>query len=243
MRVRRRLAVLSAIAISAVSANSGLAHSGSPAHYTGQQSTGTWRGITATIEVGNPDVVYDTSAGGFISQRIIAKLSDDSKWIEIGWAEVAWHQTGAPPVPQPEIYTYVLGDGGPGWLYHGTVTPGSTIGVRIESSCSATCTWSAKIWQGSSWLTLRTFSFGAVSQNIEAYNEVDPGNPCKKHVVLATVPDGKVQWYPVTVKNSSSAWQYWTSGVNKSATSGPYTSAWQINSYKFTEERTGAATC
>jgi hypothetical protein len=117
------------------------AHSGG-VHDTGQTSTGTWRGITATIEVGDPDTIYNSNrTAGFVAERIMVKLADGSQWFEVGWVEASWHQWGSPPQPKPEIYTYVKTTvpGTGGWMYHGLVDPGSTIGVRIEATCSSSC--------------------------------------------------------------------------------------------------------
>jgi hypothetical protein len=152
---------------------------------------------------------------------------------------------GAPPQPKPEIYTYVKTTvpGTGGWMYHGLVDPGATIAVRIESTCSSSCTWAAKLWQPPGWVTLRSHTFGTASQYLESLSEVDAGTTCVKHFVLATTPDSKITWDPVTVKNSSNAWQFWTSGVDQISSSLPYVASWQNIFWTFTTWRSGPATC
>lgn len=77
----------------------------------------------------------------------------------------------------------------------------------------------------------------------KAYNEVKTATSCTKHFILASIPDAKVSWAGVNLKDATSTWNNWTSGASQSATAGPYTSVWQNNYYAFTAERTGAATC
>lgn len=63
------------------------ADAGAAGHYVGQQSLATWRGVTANIEIGSPDVLYNTSgSAGFVAQRIIVKSAEGAaqEWLEFG---------------------------------------------------------------------------------------------------------------------------------------------------------------
>jgi len=200
-RSRRRVGwtTLLVLAVSGFWTSLASAHQGY--HDTGVVTSTPWRGVTATIEVGNGSV--PSSSDAFIAQRIMIKLPNGADWIEIGTLEAGWR-----PPQTPELYTYVPFDG-PGFNYHGALANGSLITVRIESSCPSSCIWTAKVYQSGAWVTLRSNTFGTAAQYVEALTEVNTGNPCVIHPALASTPDAYVSWSGTKVKNSSSVWNHW----------------------------------
>lgn len=210
----------------------------SDCHYTGQYSTGTWRGGGACIEVGNPDLVPSSSNGAFVAQRILVKQQNQQAWIEVGWAEVASRQGS------PEIYTYAYPNTS-GWAFHGSLGQGAYICVRVQSACGVVCNWTASILSGGSWVPLRSHAFGSSpAQYLEAYSEVNTGSPCHSHPHLATSPNTTISWSSLQVRNSSNQWVGWTTGAGWFSSAPPYAAAFTSPFYQqFDTYRSGGSTC
>lgn len=178
-------------------------------HYTGAQSTARYDGAYAWIEATDPSARANTV--DFNANRIMAKNSTSTKWIEVGWAETGWKLVSG----VPEQYVYVYDTVSQDWHFYDALA-GGHIDVRIvkSSSCNIgdpTCIYIAQIWNHSSgaWENLRSASLPMDRMYVEEFTEVyeDPAQAAAHMEIDRAAND--LDWFETDRRYADGSWRLW----------------------------------
>lgn len=209
-----------------------LAHSGY--HYAGAQTTTRYDGVYGWIEVTNAGTRANTA--DFFANRVMAKNSAGTVWIEVGWAETGWHLVDG----LPRQFVYVYDTAHSDWHFYNLVAPGGHIDVRIikATTCSIgdpSCTFHAQLFNHSTglWQTLHSVILPIDRGYLEEYSEVyeDPNQPAQ-HMSI-DIPNNSLNWFETQRRVADGSWGLWTGNTSAGDSSTSYCTTWQHQHYQF----------